>query len=328
MINPSVSGSLADLNGPSGGSGAGNQEMGLLAVAPLPNVATSGLVLVHRTRTDFASEIIEYNINTRVQRQLLLIPHRAASPNNYGGWMAFGPDGYLYVATGDGGGLGDPDNNAQNPNSLLGKILRIKVDRTGGNTTFSGAPGNPFIGGDGNPLVFALGLQNPRRASFDGNRLIITDLSEVTSEEVNLMPLDQPGLNFGWPYLDGTTTYKGTAPVGLTPPVLVYPHSAGPWRPESDIGSIVGGFVYSGPIVSLQGHYVFADYWFGDVYSIPVSSFKQGKTLPFSDVERRTADFAGAANSSLGQINGFGLDGAGKLYILALSGAIIVVEPN
>lgn len=328
LVRPAA-GSGADLNGPSGGSGAGNQEMGLLGVAPLPDFATSGLVLVHRTRPDFSSEIIEFNINNRAQRQLMVIPHKASSSNNYGGWMAFGPDGYLYLLTGDGGGLGDPDNNAQNPNSLLGKVLRIKVDRTGGTITFVAAPGNPYIGGGGNPLVFALGLQNPRRACFDGNRLIITDLSEVAFEEINLLPLDQPGLNFGWPYLDGTTPYRDTAPAGLTPPVLVYPHNAGPWRANSDIGSIVGGFVYRGPIASLQGHYIFADYWFNDVYSVPVDSFIQGQTLPFTSVERRTADFKADGGRSLDQITGFGMDGLGNLYIMDLiGGEIYIVEPS
>ncbi|MCW4460453.1 PQQ-dependent sugar dehydrogenase [Sphingomonas sp. BT-65] len=328
LIYPATGG-RADYTGPSGGSGAGNQEMGLLAVAGFPNPASSRWIMVHRTQTDFSSEIIEFNIDTRIQRQIMVIPHRAGSPNNYGGWMAFGPDGFLYIATGDGGGLGDPDNNAQNPNSLLGKILRVKVEGTGGSTSFSPAPGNPFIGGGGNPFVFAMGLQNPRRAAFDGNRLIITDLSEVGFEEVNLMPLDQPGINFGWPYLDGTTAYKGTAPSGLTPPVLLYPHSAGPWRADSDIGSIVGGFVYRGPIASLQGHYVFADYWFENVYSIPVSSFVQGQTLPFTSVERRTADFRPDAGTSLQQITGFGMDGAGNLYVLdLLGGEIYIVEPR
>ncbi len=318
--------SPADLNGPSGGSGAGNQEMGLLGVAALPDYATSRLIFVHRTRTDFASEIIEYNINTRVSRVLLTIPHRADNPFNYGGWMGFGPDGLLYVTTGDGGGLGDPDGNAQNPNSLLGKVLRIRVDRTGGTTRFLGAPGNPYLNGGGNPFVFALGLQNPRRASFDGNRLIIAELSEVDNEELNLLPLDQPGLNFGWPYLDGVAPYRGSIPAGLalTPPALVYPHSAGPWRPNSVIGSILGGHVYNGPIASLQGQYLFADYWFGNVYTIPASSLVQGRTLTFSSVERRTADFRleGA------QIAGFGQDGAGRSYVVTLAGPIYSIEPS
>lgn len=315
------------------GGSAGNEEMGLLAVIPFPDFATSGRLLVHRTLADFSSEIVEWSIysnNHNLYRRLLLIPRRIRSGFNHGGWMGFGPDGYLYVATGDGGGVNDPDDNAQNPYSLRGKILRINVDSTSGTTTFLPAPGNPFINGGGDPLVFALGLQNPRRASFDGNRLIITDVGQNSVDEIDLMPLDRPGINFGWPYLEGTTPTKGTAPAGLVAPVLLYPHSAGPRRANSSIGSMVGGFVYRGPIASLQGHYVFADYLFANVYSVPASSLVQGQIVPFSQVERRTLDFK-SASWPIVEIAGFGMDNSGNLYILNWtnytgSGNVLAVE--
>ncbi|MCW4463734.1 PQQ-dependent sugar dehydrogenase [Sphingomonas sp. BT-65] len=305
---------------PAGGSGDGEEEMGQLGFVPLFNYATSGFALQHRTLPDHSSEIVEVNRDGRAPRRLMLIPRQLQSPINYAGWMAFGPDGYLYVGTGDGGGTGDPFDNAQNPNSLLGKILRIQVDRSSGTTVFAPAPGNPFIGGGGNPYVFAMGLRNPRRASFDGNRLIIAEVSESVADEINVMPIDQPGMNFGWPFLQGTTPYKGVAPTGLTAPVLLYPHTAGR-RANSILGSILGGVVYRGPIASLNGHYVFADYLLGNVYSIPASQLVLGQTLPFTSVENRTLDFAIPQQSTeapyfLEEISSFGLTLSGDLYLL------------
>lgn len=149
------------------------------------------------------------------------------------------------------------------------------------------------------------------------------------------MPLDQLGINFGWPYREGTAPIKGTAPAGLTAPVFLYPHSAGPRRANSIIGSMVGGFVYRGPIASLQGHFVFADYLFGNIYSVPVSSLVQGQILPFTSAERRTLDFAPAAGQTLDGVSSFGMDSNGNLYILdyftssgSIFGEVFVVEPG
>ncbi|MEP9358004.1 PQQ-dependent sugar dehydrogenase [Sphingomonas sp. KR3-1] len=329
----SVAGGGGEFDGVPWGSGGGNEETGLLAVAALPG---SRLLLVHHTLDDYTSEVIEFNIDTRVHRRLLLLPHRTNSTMNFGGWMAFGPDGYLYLATGDGGGTGDPDNNAQNPSSLLGKILRIKVDRTSGTTVFAPAPGNPYIGGGGNPLVFAMGLQNPRRASFDGNRLIIVDVGQSNTDEIDLMPLDQPGLNFGWPYLEGTTPYRGSAPAGLTAPVFLYPHSAGPRVPNSTVGSMLGGYVYHGPIAALQGQYIFGDYLFGNIYTIPASALVQGQISTFASAQNRTAAFTPLlGNGDIEQISSFGMDDSGHFFIIDfmtsgsyLAGEVFLVEPG
>ncbi len=193
-------------------------ERGLLGIAPSPNYAATGEIMIHMTGALGTIFIRQCFIPGGTCNDVLSIPH-ATNNNHNGGWIAWGPDGNLYVAIGDGGGGGDPNNNAQNPNSRLGKILRLARNGAG---AFVAAPGNPFAGGGGDPYVFALGLRNPFRNSFDGNRLIIADVGQGAIEEIDLARTDQPGLNFGWRFLEGTQPFSGTAPAGLTAPVTQY----------------------------------------------------------------------------------------------------------
>jgi len=292
-------------------------ERGLLGLALRD---ASGVVYVHATAPDGAVEVRRYDLNAGIHAPatvLLNTPHGAHNNHN-GGWIAFGPDGYLYDAIGDGGGAGDPDNHAQDPYSRLGKIVRL---------TFGGspAPGNPFLAGGGNPYVFALGLRNPFRNSFapDG-RLIIGDVGQDAIEEIDVVRTNQPGLNFGWPWLEGTQPYRtGTPPAGLTPPVSQYMHGTGPRQGDT----IIGGYVYRGPIASLTGQYVFGDYVRGHIWSVPASSLVQGSPVPARSYGLRNTDFA-PSSGSIDQLVSFGEDAAGNLYLVDIDGDIFEAVPE
>jgi glucose/arabinose dehydrogenase len=307
-----------------------NSERGLLGMALLPDPANSDRFIIYCTDATGVIEIREYRFGGAGSPPQLLgalpIPHPGASNHN-GGSIAFGPDGFLYAGVGDGGGSGDPGNNAQNPNSRLGKILRIRVvaDPYAGAspTFFAPAPGNPYIGGGGDPYVYALGLRNPFRTSFHGSTLIIGDVGQGAIEEIDLLTTTQPGANFGWRFKEGTQTYSGTPPGGLTDPVAEYGHGSGPRQGNS----ITGGYVYRGAVASLQGQYVFADFVSGNIWSVPYSSFVQGQTLASSRFARRNEDFAPDAGT-LNSIAAFGEDSAGNLFLVSLGGDIFMVRPG
>ncbi len=306
-----------------------DSERGLLGMALLP-APNSNRFMIYCTNAAGDIELRQYSFAAAGFPPNLLatftVPHPGANNHN-GGSMLFGPDGYLYAGTGDGGGGGDPNNNAQNTSSRLGKILRIRVveDPYAGATPtfFTPAPGNPFIGGGGDPYVYALGLRNPFRASFNGSTLIIGDVGQGAVEEVDLLTTTQPGTNFGWRFLEGTQPYTGTAPGGLTPPVVEYGHGNGPRQGRS----VTGGYVYRGPVTSLVGQYVFADFISGNIWSIPFSSFVAGQTLPSSRLARRNEDFAPDAGT-VGSIASFGEDSAGNLFIVSINGDIFMVRPG
>jgi len=298
-------------------------ERGLLGLAARPDFATSNIVFVHATGTNGAVEIREYNVTSGAMRLVLSTPHAAANNHN-GGWIAFGPDGLLYDAIGDGGGGGDPNNNAQNVNLRLGKILRLQIDTMPGSATpFAPAPNNPYAGGGGDPYIFAYGLRNPFRNAFDGNTLIIADVGQDAIEEINLAPINQPGLNFGWRFLEGTSPFSGTAPAGLTAPVSQYTHGTG----AKQGNSIIGGYVYRGPVTSLRGSYVFGDFVSGNIWTLPASALVQGQLFPAASYERRNFDFLPEAGT-ISQLASFGVDSANNLYLVDLDGEIYMVQPG
>ncbi|MBO9671108.1 MAG: PQQ-dependent sugar dehydrogenase [Sphingobium sp.] len=261
---------------------------------------------------------------SNVDPYLLRVPH-SANNNHNGGWVDFGPDGQLYVGIGDGGGSGDPNNNAQNPSSQLGKILRLAPvadPYAGASPRFWGAsPNNPYASGGGDPYVFALGLRNPFRAAFEGNNLIIGDVGQNAVEEVDIIPVGTPGANLGWHFLEGTHSFTGTAPAGLTAPKLQYTHGNGPFQGAS----VIGGRVYHGTIAAIDGHYFFGDYVSQHVWSLPYSRLLSGPLLDGTGFELRDADLAPDA----GTINmpvSFNVDRAGRLYIVDLDGDIFRVD--
>jgi len=310
-------------------------ERGLLGFATARDFQRTGTFYVYLTNGSGTIELRRYRTfpNNRnradpaTRNVIMGIPHPGFSNHN-GGWIGFGPDNYLYVAVGDGGGSGDPNNNAQNRNVLLGKMLRINVAQDAfPNDTgrdYAIPSGNPFAGGGGRPEIWAYGLRNPFRASFDPttSHLWVGDVGQGAREEIDLIrPIDR-GSNYGWDIMEGTAVFSGTPRAGLVPPVAEYLHGTGPRQGNS----VTGGYVYRGPVEALRGHYIFGDFVRGHVWSIPVSRVRFGSTLASSTFTLRNADFApnvGAINN----VSSFGVDQGGNLYIVDYDGEIFRIEP-
>lgn len=310
-------------------------ERGLLGFATAPDFRTTGTFYVFVTVAGGAIEVRRYRTVSGDRERadpassdvILTVAHPRSNHN--GGWIGFGPDDLLHVAIGDGGGAGDPDDNAQNRSTLLGKILRIDPSRDDFPADAArdyGIPaGNPFAGGGGAPEVLAYGLRNPFRNGFDpatGN-LWIGDVGQGAVEEVDLLRPEDAGANFGWPILEGTAAFRGGSTAGLTPPVAEYLHGSGTRQGNT----VIGGYVYRGRIEQLQGQYVFADFITPNVWTIPTSRAIQGATLPSSEFTVRNADFAPNAGR-FDNLVSFGLDEAGNLYLVDLDGEIFVIEPT
>lgn len=308
-------------------------ERGLLGFAAAPDFAASGTFYVYLTAPDGTIELRRYRTpagnrdvaDPATADVLLRIAHPASNHN--GGWIDFGPDGLLYLAVGDGGGGGDPDNNAQNRNVLLGKLLRIDVASDGfpadANRDYAIPAGNPFATTGGAPEIWAYGLRNPFRNSFDrttGN-LFIADVGQNMVEEVNLMRSTDGGANYGWRVREGTQAFQGTTTETLVNPVLEYLHGSGPRQGQS----ITGGHVYRGPVEALAGQYFFADFVSGNIWSVPINRLSVGATLASDAFVIRTTQFAPNVGT-IGSPVSFGVDAAGNLYIVDIDGEIFRVE--
>lgn len=238
-------------------------ERGLLGLAFHPQYSTNGYFFVYYNNPAGNIIVARYSVSSTdpnvadpaSEKILLNIPK--PFDNHNGGSIHFAPDGKLWIITGDGGSGGDPNNNAQNKNSLLGKMLRIDVDATG---PYNIPTDNPFAGTvDGADEIWAYGLRNAWKFSFDltaGNAMI-ADVGQGAIEEINKMPITQAGLNYGWRCYEGNNAYNTAgcaAQSTMTFPIAVYDHSGGKC-------SITGGYVYRGTqYPSLQGKYFFADY--------------------------------------------------------------------
>ncbi len=238
-------------------------ERGLLGLAFSGDGRT--LYVHYSARPDGGTLLVAYGMgdDDRVEldsrRELLALDQPA--PNHNGGQLAVGPDGYLYMGLGDGGGAGDPHGNAQDPDSLLGKILRIDPEAPGpGGAPYSSPAGNPFAVGGGRPEIWLYGVRNPWRFSFDRatGDLWVADVGQDRWEEIDLLPAAAGfdagrGANLGWDRLEGTHRFEGSPPEGAVPPVFEYSHNEG--------CSVTGGYVYRGAeIPALVGAYVFGDY--------------------------------------------------------------------
>lgn len=299
---------------------------GLLGVAVAPDYATSSKLYVYLTNLSGDIEVRRYTAFTTTFDLIIRIPH-SANNNNNGGFIGFGPDGYLYIGVGDGGGEGDPQGNAQNRNSLLGKILRLDVssDAFPGDATRNYAipAGNPFASVGGAPEIWALGLRNPYRASFDtatGN-LWIADVGQNSREEINLMRPTDGGANFGWNVVEGTLPFLDQPQASFTPPVAEYAHGTGP----REGSAIIGGYVYRGSIEALQGSYIFGDYGTGNLWSIRTNQVTIGTTLPSSAFTlRNNLPFE---SGTIDNILGFGTDRFGQIYILDQNDLFVILQP-
>ncbi|TWT44237.1 Soluble aldose sugar dehydrogenase YliI precursor [Phycisphaerae bacterium RAS1] len=311
-------------------------EWGLLGMALHPDFLVNGYLYVNYNDSGGNTVIARFqrsggnpdfaDIATRVVVLFLAQPNA----NHRGGWLAFGPDGYLYDSQGDGGPQNDTNNRAQNINLLQGKILRLDVDGLDDipgnadddtvadvNRNYSIPPGNPYVGASGEDEIWAYGLRNPWRCSFDRltGDLWIADVGQNTREEIDFQPAGAlGGRNYGWRCTEGTfcTGFTGCTCNGptLTPPIHEYNHTLGV--------SVTGGYVYRGcAIPDLQGTYFFADYQTSRIWSLRYN----GSVV--SEFQERTTELDPPAALAINGPAGFGEDNFGEIYICDYSGGEI-----
>lgn len=294
-------------------------ERGLLSVAFHPQFKTNGVFVVDYTRasktpSEVGDTVIERftvtpdsNVVDPASGQNLMVINQPQANHN-GGLVKFGPDGLLYIGMGDGGNGGDtgfghaPQGNGQSLATLLGKMLRIDVGATGPYTI---PPGNPHFGPGTKREIWAYGLRNPWRFSFDRatGDLYIGDVGQNAWEEIDYQPAGfAGGANYGWPLWEATHRYRGgPAPSGDTKPVAEYSHAGGQC-------SVTGGYVYRGArIPALSGFYFFGDYCAGRIWAL----------IKFGGHWRLTL-----VRDTAYHISSFGEDDAGELYLVDLSGAV------
>ena len=290
-------------------------EQGLLSVAFHPNYATNGYFYVNYTDLNGHTRVERYTVSaadsnladTATHKLIIFIPQPYTNHN--GGLVMFGADGMLYIGMGDGGAGGDPQNRAQSPDSLLGKLLRIDVD---GGDPYAVPAGNPFKNGGGAPEIWALGLRNPWRFAFDrsASLLYIGDVGQGAWEEVDVQPASQGGLNYGWRLMEGAHCYNpaNCSSAGLVLPAVEYDHSSGQC-------AIIGGFVYRGTrFPALAGQYFYADLCAGWVRSL---SYAGGAV---------TGQTSWNLDLSPGSPLSFGEDARGELYLLTAGGVYRIAQ--
>ncbi|MBI2077374.1 MAG: PQQ-dependent sugar dehydrogenase [Euryarchaeota archaeon] len=302
-------------------------EQGLLGLAFYPDYATSGRFIVDYSRSASGTEngdtvVARYKVTSNpdvadpASAEVLLTIDQPQSNHN-GGLVKFGPDGMLYIASGDGGGADDDDaghdpvqGNGQSLETLLGKLLRIDVSGEG---PYKIPADNPSLGANAKKEIWAYGLRNPWRFSFDRatGDLFIADVGQLLWEEIDYQPkASKGGENYGWRVWEGSHLWRpGTALVGDTKPVAEYPHGTGHC-------SITGGYVYRGPKVpALQGFYLVGDYCTGQLW-----------TLVKQNAEWRLAELQDTPYL----ISSFGEDEAGELYLThhaTTDGAVYRFDP-
>ena len=312
-----------------------DSERGLLGIAFSPDFATDRTFYVNLINTAGDTEVRSYRLFTGSDDQAdpssmdVILTIEQPQANHNGGWMDFGPDGLLYIGVGDGGGSNDPLERAQDPDYLLGKLLRIDVAGddflAAAERDYAIPAGNAFPGGMGGlPEIYALGLRNPFRSGFDSTSgdLFIGDVGQGAVEEIDRIGTDEGGVNFGWDNLEGTRINEGPDDPAFRDPVLQYFHGTG----AEQGNSVTGGYVYRGAIDEIRDRYVFADYVSGNVWAVPETGLVNGTTLELTaDVNIR--DQLVPDQGSLSGIASFGQDEAGNLYIVALnSGDIFRIE--
>jgi glucose/arabinose dehydrogenase len=298
---------LVDSSGPGG-------DPGMAAIAFPPDYDRTGHFYVSYNDRGGALQVDEFRRSAgdpRVadpasRRPVLRIPE--PTPAHHGGLIVFGPDGYLYLGAGDGGPAGDPAGNAQNLDLLLGKLLRIDPRPSRG-STYTAPPDNPFVGRPGRDEIWAYGLRNPRRFSFDRptRTIAIADVGNDRYEEINYLPIARSrGANFGWPAFEGFAAFSGGIPrTDTVLPALAYPHDPG--------CAVTGGYVVRDPRLArirgreIVGDYMFADYCTGKLYGFrPRLGRRPGKQRSF--------------RFGIRYLSSLGIDNAGHIYVLTERG--------
>jgi glucose/arabinose dehydrogenase len=299
-------------------------DQGMLGLAFHPNYSVNGFFYVNIINLSGDTEIRRYQVssdpNVANSGSMLLIKsvdQPAGFTNHKAGWLGFGPDGMLYGTIGDGGKAADQDGNGQNLNVLLGKMLRLNVDIP---SPFIPSD-NPFVGITGEDEIWAYGLRNPFRVSFDRNTgdFYVADVGENRLEEVNVSTLASGGgrgLNYGWNMMEGSLCFNpmtGCTTTGLTIPVVEYAHEG-----TGCTGSITGGYVYRGNVMpSLQGTYFYADFCKGFVRSFRFMNGTATEQMEWDALRQPPT-----------QITSFGEDAAGELYIMTVDGGLFRIAPN
>jgi glucose/arabinose dehydrogenase len=276
--------------------GSGGLEQGLLGMAFHPGYASNGRFFVYYTDNEGDSRVVEYSADGDLAdpssaQAILAVAQPAANHN--GGMLAFGPDGYLYIGFGDGGGANDRFGHGQRTDTLLGSIVRIDVDSA---QPYAVPADNPYVAGGGAPEVWATGLRNPWRFSFDGELAYIGDVGQGEYEEVSVVSIGDGGANLGWPVYEGTACRDQSACGGaFVAPALSYDHSEG--------CSVIGGYVYRGAsIPELNGSYFYSDWCSGFLRSFRL----EGGVA---------TDLADWTPGTLGNTLTLGTDGFGELYM-------------
>ena len=291
----------------------GANERGLLGLVFHPDYAENGYFFVNYSNNSGDTQISRFSRSSddpdladpASEKKVLTVDQPRSNHN--AGDLAFGPDGFLYIGFGDGGGAGDPDNYSQNTQSLLGKMLRIDIN-TDENTPYKVPENNPFVNDENVPdEIWAIGLRNPWRYSFDPltGDLWIADVGQNAKEEVIFQPANSTGgENYGWRCYEGTSAYRTNNCVPeaqLTPPIHDYGHAS-----ANCGGSITGGYVYRGTTYpDLVGHYVYADYCTGKIYSLSPDGEGGWTNIELEDWTNN-------------QIVSFGVDFKGELYMVAI----------
>jgi glucose/arabinose dehydrogenase len=310
-------------------------EQGLLGLAFAPNYATSGRVFVNFINLSghtvvarfrrFAADVLRADPASRFDFVWPGGQRFIAQPfaNHNGGNMVFGPDGFLYIGMGDGGSGDDPLHLAQNPGSLLGKMLRVDASVADDDPEgYNIPPGNPFVGQAGVlPEIWSLGLRNPWRWSFDDparggtGALVIGDVGQNSFEEIDYEPAARGGRNYGWRNREGAHNNVTSLPpfsLPLVDPIFEYGRSSG--------GSITGGFVYRGSALgaTYRGRYFFGDFVSSRIWSVQLTVNNTTGEATAGDFREHTADFGAAAQSPVS----FGVDALGELYVVNYGGAV------
>ena len=290
-------------------------ERGLLGLAFHPDFENNGYFYVNytfSTNGNDSTRIARFQVTSNPDSadknsEFQILKFDQPYSNHNGGWTGFGPDGYLYIGTGDGGSGGDPQNNAQNINILLGKILRIDVD---GGTPYVIPMTNPFYDSTGNVAkeIYAWGMRNPWRCSFDPvtGKLWAGDVGQGAWEEIDII---ENGKNYGWRCYEGSHTYNTS---GCNYPEYIFPIWEYGHSPEC---SITGGYVYRGQgVPSLEGKYIYGDYCSSKIWSLDYN----GITPPVNEYLLNVS----------GSLTSFGVDEQNELYITSFNGNIYRFTPT